>query len=40
MALLTDLAHVKEILRMSLYKDLRKGNLQNLTWHLFFQRPP
>ena len=22
------------------YRDLHKGNLKNLTWHLFFQRPP
>ena len=31
---------VKEICRTIFYRDLRTGNLQNLTWHFFFQRPP
>jgi hypothetical protein len=31
---------VKEICRAIFYRDLRTGNLQNLTWHFFFQRPP
>ena len=36
-ALQRDFASVKEILRTTFYRDLHKGNLQNLTWHLFFQ---
>ena len=31
---------VKEICRAIFYRDLRTGNLQELTWHFFFQRPP
>jgi len=31
---------VKKILRAIFCRDLRKGNLQNLTWYLSFQRPP
>ena len=31
---------VKEILRKIFYRYLHKGNLKNLTSHLFFQRPP
>ena len=32
-------APVKEILRTIFYRDLRKGNLQNLTWCFSFQGP-
>jgi hypothetical protein len=31
---------VKKIVLAIFYRDLRKGNLQNPTWHPFFQRPP
>jgi hypothetical protein len=30
---------IKEILRAIFFKKKNEGNLQNLTWHLFFQRP-